>query len=93
MRYTVSHISVDAARQALGLDAGKTADAIRAIVDKRGMEAQAAIDAAMIRAEFDDIAKASWHAVAAELDPSTFDVQGLKYDGAVLAGGFDWDVN
>lgn len=93
MRYTVASITVEDARKALALDAGKNADAIRAIVARRGMEAESILDAAMVRHEFDDSAQASWHAVSLQNDPSTFDVVGLKYHGAVLAGGFDWEVN
>lgn len=93
MRFTVAHISTDDARKALALDAGKTPDQIRAIVARRGMEAESILDAAMSRAEFDDSAQASWHAVGLQNDPDTFDVVGLKYNGAVLAGGFDWEVN
>jgi hypothetical protein len=94
MRYTVATITVSEARAALSLDAGKTADAIRAIVARRGMEAEAAIDAAMTRTDFgDDGDRASCEASARQRDPETFDVVGLKYDGAVLAGGFDWEMN
>ncbi len=94
MRYTVGHITIENARNALGLDAGKTAEAIRAIVEKRGMEAESQIDAAMIRDEFEgDSVGASLHAVKLQSNPDVFDVVGLKYNGAVLAGGFDWEVN
>lgn len=94
MRHVVAHIDIEGARKALALDAHKTPEQIRAIADRRGMEALAAIDAAMVRQDFgDDSAKASWHAHALQNDPNVFEVQGLKYQGAVLAGGFDWEVN
>ena len=93
MRFTVAHITVDDARKALSLDANKTPEQIRDIVARRGMEAESIIDAAMTRAEFDDSVDASWHAQSLQHSPSIFDVVGLKYDGAILAGGFDWEVN
>ncbi len=93
MRFTVAHITTQVARDALGLDANKTPDQIRAIVQRRGMVAESAIDAAMSRVEFENGVAASVHAIAVQHAPDIFDVVGLKYDGAVLAGGFDWDVN
>lgn len=93
MRFTVASITIENARKALALDPTKGADAIRAIVQKRGMEAEAAIDAAMVRQEFDgDSVGASLEAVRLQNDPQIFDVVGLKYQGAVLAGGFDWEA-
>lgn len=93
MRFTVASITVEDARKALALDPTKDAAAIRAIVAKRGMEAEAIIDAAMVRQEFDgDSVGASLAAVSLQNDPQIFDVVGLKYNGAVLAGGFDWEA-
>lgn len=94
MRFTVASITIENARKALALDPTKGADAIRAIVQRRGMEAEAAIDAAMVRQDFeDDSVGASLAAVSLQNDPQIFDVVGLKYQGAVLAGGFDWEAS
>jgi hypothetical protein len=94
MRHVVAHIDIEGARRALALDAQKTPEQIRTIADKRGMEALAAIDAAMVRHDFGaDSVGASLEAVRLQNDPSIFEVQGLKYQGAMLAGGFDWEVN
>lgn len=93
-RFTVAHIDIESARRALALDAHKTPDQIRAIAERRGMEAHAALDAAMIRQDFGaDSVGASLEAVRLQNDPNVFDVQGLKFAGAVLAGGFDWEAN
>jgi hypothetical protein len=94
MRFTVASITIENARKALALDPTKGAAEIRAIVQRRGMEAEAAIDAAMVRQDFnDDSVGASLAAVSLQNDPQIFDVVGLKYNGAVLAGGFDWEAN
>lgn len=93
MRFTVASITVDQARQALALDAHKTPDQIRAIIARRGMEAESAVDAAMIRREFDTMEAATEFGATVASATNIFDVVGLKYQGAVLAGGFDWEVN
>lgn len=93
MRHTVAHIDIDAARKALALDAGKNATQIKAILDRRGMEAQSALDAAMVRADFDDIETAMEYGdkIAAKAD--TFEVSGLTFDGSNLVEAFGWEGN
>lgn len=93
MRYTVAHIDIEGARKALSLDAGKTAAAIRMIADKRGMEAHAALDAAMVRQDFADPEQAQAYGARIAEDASTFEVSGLAFEGAALVECFGWEAN
>lgn len=93
MRYTVAHIDVEAARKALILDSHKTAAQIRTIADKRGMPAQAAIDAAMVRQDFADPEEARVYGETIAADPSTFEVTGMAFEGVNLVECFGWDAN
>lgn len=93
MRYTVASIDIAGARNALALDALKTPEAIRAIVERRGMEAEAAIDAAMVRQDFDKPEDAQAYGARLAENPDTFEVSGLVFDGANLVEAFGWEGN
>jgi hypothetical protein len=93
MRYTVRSIDIAGARNALALDALKTPEAIRAIVERRGMEAEAALDAAMVRADFDKPEDAQAYGARLAENPEIFEVSGLVFDGANLVEAFGWEGN
>lgn len=93
MRYSVRHITIEGARRALNLDASKTSrEAIEAIVNKRGLEALAALEEARETEDFEDAASASWHAVALQHKPDTFDIFGYVFDETGnMIDAFDWE--
>lgn len=93
MRYTVASITIEQARAALSLDAGKSADDIRAILARRGMEAEAALDAAMVRREFDTPEAANEFGETVAHAENIFEVSGLAFDGAQLVEAFGWEAN
>lgn len=93
MRYTVAHIDVASARAALALDALKTPEQIRIIADRRGMEAQSAIDAAMVRQDFETPDAAQAYGARLAENPDTFEVTGLAFDGVNLVEAFGWESN
>lgn len=91
MRYTVASLTIEQARAALSLDAGKDADAIRAIVARRGMEAEAALDAAMVRRDFATPEEAHEFGSTVADAANIFEVSGLAFDGVNLVEAFGWE--
>jgi hypothetical protein len=92
MRYQAKVITLDEARHALRLDDGKSAEDIAAILARRGIEAEAALDDAMTPADIrQDGICASVDLVALQADPTLFRIKALELDDSgSVSQAYDW---
>ena len=92
MRYEAKSITIEEARQVLHLDANKDVDDIAAILGRRGIEAEAELDAAMTPADIrQDSILASLDLISLSQAPGVFRVKGFEIDASgAVAQAYDW---